>query len=775
MSEDRGAADRPDRAAAVDHRRLFAGLPTAYLVLDPDLVIVEANQAYLELLGRTRAGLLGRPVLDAFPPAPGDQGGAMLRLSFERVRDTARPDVLPLFPYPVADARTGEPAQRYWSLVHAPLLDADGRTVLLVQRVEDVTDLVGGRQDRDADRARQRVREVEADLYGRMLQLRAAERARAVSRQRLAALTAAALALGEARDLGDLGEIVVRRGLLAAGCDGGAVALFDPADPGVLLSTVSDSYGTHAQRTYARLPVDGSLPVSVAARTGRRVLLGDRAASLAFSPDMAGVLESTGSQAFASLPLLVGGQVVGVLTAGWEQPQAFPADEVEILDAFAAQCAQAIDRLRTREAERAAVRAVTALAEVSVALAEAHDVPTLTDLLLDGGLAALGAQGGAVGLRDGDVLELAMTASLGEETRLRYSTLPIGSPLPTAVAAATGRAVVLADRAACLRHGDGMAEVVAATGCQAWVAVPMVFEEQVLGSLTLGWAADQSFTRTQFDILDGFAAQCAQAVARIRDREDERASAARAAAMAHALQRSLLTAPAVQGDLDVAVRYRPAAVDAQVGGDWYDAFDTPGGTANLVVGDVSGHDQRAAAAMAQVRNLLRGISHVIAEPPAAILARLDRTIRDLRIGSYATAVLATVERSDPAAGGHTMRWSSAGHLPPLLVRPDGTTELLETKPELLLGVNVDTPRTDHAVDLAAGSVVLLYTDGLVERRHHDLDEGLDWLRTAVAALAAAARDRPLDPEQLCDALLAAVGGSGDDDMVLLAVRTRSWS
>ena len=752
MAEDRAAPPRPPDGAAVDFRRLFGGLPTAYLVLDPDLVILEANRAYLELLGRTRDDVVGRPVFDAFPPAPevlDEQGRNPLRLSFERVRDTGRPDVLPLHHYGVTDPRTGEVAQRYWSLIHAPLLDDDGRTELLLQRVEDVTGSVAGRA------------------------VEPAERAREVSRQRLAALTTAALALGEARDLGDLGAIVVQRGLVAAGCDGGAVALFDPDDPGRLLSTVSDSYGPRAQRTYARLPLDGTLPVSVAARTGRTVLLPDRAAALAFSPDMAEVLASTGSQAFASLPLLVGGQVVGVLTAGWAGPQTFPADEIEILHAFAAQCAQAIDRLRTRQAEQAASRAVTALAEVSIALADAHDVRSLTDLLLDRGLAALGAQGGAVGLRAADVLELAMTASLGDEARLRFSALPVDSPLPAAVAARTGQAVVLRDRAAGLAYGHGMAEVMAATGCQAWVAVPMAFEEQVLGTLVIGWAAAQSFTRTQFDVLDGFAAQCAQAVARIRAREDERASAARATAMAHALQRGLLTAPAVRGELDVAVRYRPAAVDAQVGGDWYDAFDAPAGTANLVVGDVSGHDQRAAAAMAQLRNLLRGICSVIAEPPAAVLSRLDRTMRDLRIGSYATAVLATVERAGPATAGHTMRWSSAGHLPPLLVRPDGTTALLVTRPELLLGVDVGTTRTDHRLDLAPGSVILLYTDGLVERRHHDLDEGLDWLRDTVAGLAAATGGPPLDPDALCDALLAAVGGSVDDDIVLLAVRTRS--
>ncbi len=220
------------------------------------------------------------------------------------------------------------------------------------------------------------------------------------------------------------------------------------------------------------------------------------------------------------------------------------------------------------------------------------------------------------------------------------------------------------------------------------------------------------------------------------------------------------------------MRYAPAAHEAQVGGDWYDAFLAPDGATTLVIGDTAGHDRTAATGMAQIRNVLRGVAHTLAEPPAAVLSALDHALRGLGIDTLASAVLAQVEQtpeqtSEQARQGlRTLRWSNAGHPPPLLLHPDGTAVLLEREPDLLLGLDPDTPRADHTVELQPGATLVLYTDGLVERRDQPLETGLARLQDAAASLA------HLPLEQVCDALLAALPAAGEDDIALLAVRAR---
>ena len=593
-----------DRDVRVDHEQLFQGLPTAYLVMTPDLVIAEANEAYLDLLGRTRAELVGRPVFDAFPPAPDSldaHGQNPLQTSFERARDTGQPDVMPLFRYSVRDSATGEDVVRHWSLISAPLLDADGATVLVLQRVEDVTDYVREQEGRRAEVARgrawqERVQVVEADLYQRMQQLRAAQDAKDVAARRLARLGEVALQLTTAETVEDLERIVVGQGLGLLGADGGAVV--SAADEGGWRVTVSAVLGEHVQLTYGHLPHDSPLPAAWAARTGQRVLLPTRESGLAFSPAMAEVYVDTRRDAWAFLPLGARGRVLGSLAVSWVDERPLEREEVSLLESFAAQTAQALDRLLALSAERRAARAVARMSET--------------------------------------------------------------------------------------------------------------------------------------------------------------------------LQRSLLTAPPQLEHLQVAVRYAPAAQEAQVGGDWYDAFVGSEGVASLVIGDVSGHDRDAAAAMAQLRNLLRGIGYATGAPPSQVLSSLDGAMADLRVDALATLLLAQVDSGaqDGGCPSPVLRWSSAGHLPPVLLRPDGSAQLLSTDPDLLMGLVPDTRRADHEVVLEPGSTVLLYTDGLVERRGAPLEQGLEWLVGAAAELA----DLPL--EDLCDALLGLLPDAVEDDIALLVLRVQ---
>lgn len=249
------------------------------------------------------------------------------------------------------------------------------------------------------------------------------------------------------------------------------------------------------------------------------------------------------------------------------------------------------------------------------------------------------------------------------------------------------------------------------------------------------------------------------------DRLAQEAAASRA--LSDRLQQALLTPPPEPDHLHVVVRYQPAGDLAQVGGDWYDAFLQPDGATMLAIGDVVGHGSAAAASMGQLRGLLRALAFDDDEAPAATLTRVDRTARGLAVSTLATAILARIERHPdvPVTGRRVLRWSNAGHVPPIVLAPDGTSRVLETPPDLMLGVDPDAVRRDHTVDLEVGHTLLLVTDGLVERRGSDLDEGMTRLQETLRDLAGT----PLD-ELLDDLLARLVPQAGQDDVAVVAVR-----
>jgi PAS domain S-box-containing protein len=240
--------------------------------------------------------------------------------------------------------------------------------------------------------------------------------------------------------------------------------------------------------------------------------------------------------------------------------------------------------------------------------------------------------------------------------------------------------------------------------------------------------------------------------------------------LAEALQRSLLTEPPRPDHAQVVVRYTAAAEAAQVGGDWYDAFVQPDGATVLVIGDVIGHDSAAAAAMGQVRTMLRTAAALTGQGPADVLRGVDTVMETLQAGVTASAVVARLEQTpDERARGVThLRWSNAGHPPPMVINHDGTvTALAGLGADLLLGIDPATKRVESEVTLDRGATVLLFTDGLVERRGQSIDDGLSQLRDTLEELAA----EQLALDELCDRVLARMlPPRSEDDVALVAVR-----
>ncbi len=235
-------------------------------------------------------------------------------------------------------------------------------------------------------------------------------------------------------------------------------------------------------------------------------------------------------------------------------------------------------------------------------------------------------------------------------------------------------------------------------------------------------------------------------------------------ATALTLQRSMLpTGLSAPSSVEVKHRYLPGSQLIEIGGDWYESIALPGGRVALVVGDVAGHGVRAAVTMGRLRTAIHTLA-MLELPPAETLQQLNELMQELGVREphFATCVYAIY---DAVSG--SCELASAGHLPPLLVRPDGTTELLDISPAPPLGVG-SGPIQSRVVEIDDGSLLVLYTDGLVERRTEDIDVGLAKLREIFGPGSA---DRPL--EDLCKATLAGVYADQQrDDIALLIARLR---
>jgi anti-sigma regulatory factor (Ser/Thr protein kinase) len=244
-------------------------------------------------------------------------------------------------------------------------------------------------------------------------------------------------------------------------------------------------------------------------------------------------------------------------------------------------------------------------------------------------------------------------------------------------------------------------------------------------------------------------------------RAQERAARAlaREREVAEALQRGMLEPVPALDTVEIAVRYLPGSPGLDIGGDWYDVYELSSGEVFVSLGDVVGRGLEAAAAMARLRTTLRAYAFE-GRGPAACLELLNGVAGER---DFATVVAVLL---DPVTG--EARTASAGHLPPIVVEPSGAVQLLEGAEGLPLGAVTECGYTERRLELAPGASLLLYTDGLIERRQRTLDEGLELLRRAAAAGGTG-------PEALVDRLVAELvpGEYRSDDVAVLALRPRA--
>ncbi|MEW2399530.1 SpoIIE family protein phosphatase [Streptomyces sp. NPDC046862] len=296
--------------------------------------------------------------------------------------------------------------------------------------------------------------------------------------------------------------------------------------------------------------------------------------------------------------------------------------------------------------------------------------------------------------------------------------------------------------------------VLRAAGIHSFLLVPLPTAGRSVGHVILGRAgASAPFSEEDVLTAQGLAGRAAVAIDSARRYTHEHT-------MALELQRALLSEPgSPDPGVEVATRYLPSGTSVLVGGDWYDSIALPGGRTLLVMGDVMGHGFQAAVAMSQYRSLLRTVA-ASGMPVDRILGEVDQRVTHIGLDRVATCLLVLM---DPQSG--TCTAAGAGHLPPVVIRPGGPPEVLW----LPAGPPLGTELGDYAsitVRMEPGTVLLLYTDGLVERRGMDIDVSLQALTDLSLST-----DDPL--EDMLDTLLAGLGSSAnEDDIAVLAARQR---
>ncbi|HEV2787070.1 MAG TPA: GAF domain-containing SpoIIE family protein phosphatase, partial [Solirubrobacteraceae bacterium] len=407
--------------------------------------------------------------------------------------------------------------------------------------------------------------------------------------------------------------------------------------------------------------------------------------------------------------------------------------------------------LQAREREREARRRVERLHRLSAALAAAVGTREMAAAAVAALADDLEADDVAVALVDSQTAHLAVAArhradaqgggGLTADTRLALEEIMRAGRVVLWSADSPHGAV-----ASCPVPWDA--------GVHALAVLPLSARGAPSGVLLLTFAEPRAFDEEQLAFMEACAAQCSQALERARLYDYQRT-------IAHALQQSMLAGePPRDARFDVASCYLPSVSSLDVGGDWHDTFRAGDGRIGVVVGDVVGRGIEAATAMGQLRSAARALGGA-GFGPAEVLERLDRFVDQLPRGRLATVAYAELDLETGR-----LRYSSAGHPPPLLLQPGEPPRLLWDGRSTPLGTRLG-PRSEAVgeVDLQPCARVVLYTDGLIERRAESLDEMLE----ALAHEAAARRDRPLGT--LLSELVGTLAGDGErvDDVCVLCL------
>lgn len=390
---------------------------------------------------------------------------------------------------------------------------------------------------------------------------------------------------------------------------------------------------------------------------------------------------------------------------------------------------------------------------LAIALTEAVTARQVSAVVTEELLPAFGGRQLAIYLLDERHLHLAWETGFPQGFLDRFDGVALDVRLPGVETLTSGRPLFFESMENLAAAYPGI-PLDAHVGARAFL--PLIASGRPVGSCILGFDAPRGFSPEERTVLTALAGLIAQALQRARRYDSE-------AALARGLQAALLPHRLpVHDNVDTVGRYLPGTVGMDVGGDWYDVVEAGAGRLALVIGDVQGHGVAAAATMGQLRSAVRAFA-LSGSTPQQVVRGTNQLLIDLDPGQFASFCYVLL---DPASGSALA--VRAGHPQPLLRHPDGRTDVLNLVGGVVLGIDPDASYPVTELHLETGSVLALYTDGLVETPGTDIDIGVERLRAALAEAA------PTPLTETADRLISEAGNTADrpDDIaLLLASRT----
>lgn len=505
----------------------------------------------------------------------------------------------------------------------------------------------------------------------------------------------------------------------------------------------------------AEIPLDERRPVTEAVRGGEPVLLSTVDEWREHAPDelVAEVIRS-GLVSTACLPLEDRfGKVSATLSISWDHEVTFDAPTRDTLRTLTELCEYTLDRARTTDQ---AAHEATELAHLAGQLASAITVNEVLDIIVDSGSSPVDANATSVGMvdREAGVLRTHHGRGVADDVRRRYTDPSLDAPLAFTEAARTGQLVLLDDHSAFAARYPESARSTASLGLGARAALPMRDSDgNVIGSMVFAWTGARDFHEALVSKLLTIADMAGQAIERTGLSEAEHR-------LVTTLQDSVLVPLPDSPGLDIAACYLPASQDIGMGGDWYEGIALDDHRYALIVGDVAGHGITAVGDMAQLRSVI------------GALVRLDTPLDE--VFSQATALVQAAARNPTASAllmvidtaSATVSYAAAGHPPPLVRGPEGETVVLAEGRQPILGIPADEAVAAE-VPFPVGSVLVAYTDGLIEVRGEAIDVSVEGLRARVAQMGSG-----LGAKAIADELLQECLGDREpnDDVALVVIR-----